>query len=335
MPHEFLHAKIRIGSAKNSNVNFKRKTQAFHADDIPYYAKERVAEVREWNASQILKVNNFPWVKKSSLDRKVVERASMTNHIKDRAHPMIYNYRAEVNGPILVAPIDKPTKFHISTMVEKDAAKNVELMRSDRLQRGQFARNAEVPTSWKLVDAKPWDNSCKQSDELRNKFFVQKTEKAMRNTRKINTSLEELDYVSPIKRSKEVSKKVRDLKRSGQFSPKRALARPMEEKIDQTQFTNKFALEPSRKYTHSVHSGVWEYNQKEGKEMWSDTGSFTFESRGDVEKVHNPDGYNYVGPTLAPAPLIAKKEKRINLIEKQEKKIRRLGPDGMEIPEAF
>ena len=33
--------------------------------------------------------------------------------------------------------------------------------------------------------------------------------------------------------------------------------------------------------------------------MWSDTGSFDYYGRGDVEKVINPDGYNYAAPAMA------------------------------------
>lgn len=33
--------------------------------------------------------------------------------------------------------------------------------------------------------------------------------------------------------------------------------------------------------------------------MWSDTGSYVYESRGDTIKVHNPDAYNYSNPTLS------------------------------------
>lgn len=33
--------------------------------------------------------------------------------------------------------------------------------------------------------------------------------------------------------------------------------------------------------------------------MWSDTGSFEYGARGDMEFVHNPDGYNFAAPGMA------------------------------------
>ena len=62
---------------------------------------------------------------------------------------------------------------------------------------------------------------------------------------------------------------------------------------------NRYAIEPSRKYTTTKHSGVWEYSKADGCMMWSDTGSFVYDSRGDTIKVHNPDALNLEGPTLA------------------------------------
>lgn len=32
--------------------------------------------------------------------------------------------------------------------------------------------------------------------------------------------------------------------------------------------------------------------------MWSDTGSYEYESKGDEIKCHNPDAWNMTGPTI-------------------------------------
>ena len=34
----------------------------------------------------------------------------------------------------------------------------------------------------------------------------------------------------------------------------------------------------------------------DGRSMWSDTGSYVYESKGDITKVVNLDGYNLAGP---------------------------------------
>ena len=67
---------------------------------------------------------------------------------------------------------------------------------------------------------------------------------------------------------------------------------------DPTESKNRYAIEPSRKYTSTKHSGVWELSKADGRMMWSDTGSFIYDSRGDVLKTINPDAFNLEGPTL-------------------------------------
>ena len=62
---------------------------------------------------------------------------------------------------------------------------------------------------------------------------------------------------------------------------------------------NRYSIEPSRKYSTTMHSGVWEYSQADACMMWSDTGSFVYESRGDVVNTFNPDALNLEGPTLS------------------------------------
>ena len=250
---------------------------------------------------------------------------------------MVYNFRAEELGPKLVAPIDKPSKFHFSAMLAKEAEAITSTMRKDRLQRGQFYRTKEMPTSTKLENAKQWNTSTSQNDSLRTKLFVEKGDRAKKNSMRVARELNDLDYMSPIKQSAAVTKKVREMKRNGTFDYSESLhatatnTRP-EQKTPPAK--NRFALEPSRKYVHHHHSGVYEFNKTEGKYMWSDTGSYVESDLGDVEKSYNPDGYNFTGPTLAPTGGFVV-QKRINLIEKKNKRRKRYDLDGDVVPEAF
>ena len=61
---------------------------------------------------------------------------------------------------------------------------------------------------------------------------------------------------------------------------------------------NRLAKEPSSKYRVYSHSGKWEYNEAEGREMWSDTGSFTKDSPGDLVRVIDKNAYNFASPTV-------------------------------------
>ena len=56
MPHEFLHAKIRVGSCKNASVNYKKSAHVFHHDDVPAWARDRVKDMKDYKASKILKI---------------------------------------------------------------------------------------------------------------------------------------------------------------------------------------------------------------------------------------------------------------------------------------
>lgn len=337
MTHEYLHAKIRVGSCKNASVNYKTAAHVFHHDDVPYYAREKAKEIKDFKASTILKVNNYPWNKKSQVDRPVYDKPTRQNFEKDRSGAMVYNYRAEVNYPSLIAPVDKPTKFHMSSMLAEDALKVTSTQRDSRIQRGLFYRTKELPNNPKLENALEWNASNKEDSSLRKSFFNAKTDKAKINSMRVAHELNQLDYIPPIKQSAAVTKQVRDLKRSGLFDHKTmSVTRPKTKVIpEEFEKRNRSALEPSRKYKHHYHSGVYEFNKTEGKYMWSDTGSYFEEDDGDVQQVHNPDGYNYVGPTLAPAVGFVPAKKRINLIEKGKKPKLRYGLDGELLPQAF
>jgi hypothetical protein len=336
MPHEFLHSRVRIGSCKNPDVNYKSKGKAFHKDDTPQYARDRVAEVKEWASSKILRVDHNPeWSRESKLPRLLCERVGMTNHANDRSRAMQYNFRAEVNMPKNIQPIDKPGKFHISTMLDKEAIAIAKTMREDRLQRGHFYRNQEMPVHPKLVDVAPWASSNVVDSNLKQQKYEAKGERAKKNTSKVNAELNdpELAYSTPYQQSKTISKLVREKKRNGTFTSSSSIFKKEDEKVDRSDFRNHFVLEPSRKFVTHHHSGVWEHNKMDGKMMWSDTGSYIRDSNGDVQRSHNPDGYNFTGPNLAPAPFTVAKEKRINLIEKIRPP--RIGLDGEVVSNAF
>ena len=96
--------------------------------------------------------------------------------------------------------------------------------------------------------------------------------------------------LSPSSKSTTSASKARPSTRSGTVST----AVP-----EQVLYKNRYAVEPSRKYTSMAHTGVWELSKPDGRMMWSDTGSFIFDSRGDKVLIHNPDAFNFEGPTLA------------------------------------
>lgn len=100
-------------------------------------------------------------------------------------------------------------------------------------------------------------------------------------------------YISPMESYNKILEEVRKNKSNGTFTTKTTIFQKVAEPVDRRTLKNRLAIEPSRKYKVTEHSGRWEYNAAEGRHMWSDTGSFIYESRGDVVYTKNPDAYNY------------------------------------------
>lgn len=197
-------------------------------------------------------------------------------------------------------PIDKSSKFHISIQSPED----VELIKTmhfetNQLKTGQFNGAAEWIIHPALAGASQWNNSTELLSVDKNKAYKDLMASSMAHTRLQNLKVaKKQDYVPPMERSAKVAEEVRKLKSSNSFSKDRPVFQSAEMPINRKTLVNHFAIEPSRKYKTTKHSGVWEFNAAEGRCMWSDTGSFEYDSRGDVEETHNPDGYNFSNPAM-------------------------------------
>ena len=58
-----------------------------------------------------------------------------------------------------IEPIDRPTKFHVSTTRHEDALKITSTMKSDPIQRRNFRRTEEMPVNEKLVGKPAWNST--------------------------------------------------------------------------------------------------------------------------------------------------------------------------------
>lgn len=52
-----------------------------------------------------------------------------------------------------------------------------------------------------------------------------------------------------------------------------------------------------RQTKHYQHTGAWEMNKTENRMMWSDTGSYDFDSKGDNVKVHTSGAWTFAAPS--------------------------------------
>jgi hypothetical protein len=296
---KFLKARIQIGSCKGP-ISYQAGQTVFHHDDIPEARRERKREVREWARSKILSGERPEWRKSTTTGfYPVCERRQAELYTRDRSKPYQYNYRAEtLDYAHIVEPIDQPQKFHVSRTTTAKAAEIAAIQKKDRLQSGYFKRNQEMPTHPKLENLAPWNNTVTLSPKEREQTLQRMTLKSRAATAKVTRRLGSSEmYKTPYEQSKEISNDVRELKRTGKFNKEEDHthhhAKVAEQKVS---VKNRNAVESSRKYKTNHHSGVWEFNKAEGRYMWSDTGSFVYESKGDIQKIHNPDALNLEGP---------------------------------------
>jgi len=295
----YLQAKIRIGSCKGP-ISYAHNQNVFHHDDVPVERRERKQEVRAWARSQILSIDRRPWTKTTKPDVPVCERRAMENFVFDRSLPYQINFRAEtLETGRMTAPVDKPTKFHISRQLESEAMRVTMLQNESMLQRGQYKRTQEMPVHPNLIDALAWNNSnAKVPPAELQKSLDRMTAKSKKHTSKISETLGQTSlYVKPIDNTRNLIETIRHQKRTGEFSPEKMVNVKAEEPVNRKLLKNRQAIEPSRKYGEYYHTGVWELSKADGRYMWSDTGSFVYESKGDAKRIHNPDAYNLEGPT--------------------------------------
>ena len=238
----------------------------------------------------------------------------MENFVQDRSHPYQYNYRAE--------QLIKLPPPNGSSEINAGADTRLSPALEESLTRGYFKRTAELPSSFQLLDAPQWNNrtgSGQSEDEDRQIRDYKLRVLAKQNSqRKLSELTRSGNYLSPVKRVKQLQEEIRHQKRQGTFSlDRRILQNPVETEEEAFPTKNRFAVETPTLLTTTRHSGVWELSKTEGRWMWSDTGSFVYDSPGDIVHVRNLDKKNYGALTLSATSLNA--PRRINLLERERK----------------
>jgi hypothetical protein len=297
----YLKKKIQIGGSSSGLINYMPGQTVFHHDDISDQKRNRKSDVRVWAKQDKLVEKNSAWDKSTHPHNPLVERRTMENHVKDRGGAYLYNYRAETLPPSNPAPIDQSTKFHISIQQPEDVEK-IQTMHFEinNMKTGKHNGMGEWIIHPNLADAKGWNNTVELQPGQKKKAYDDLMAASGKHTAlKNKKTTVKPDYVSPMDRSAQLGEEVRKLKSSNTFSAHRPVFQSAEKPVNRKTLVNKYAIEPSRKYKTTKHSGVWEFNAAEGRHMWSDTGSFDYGSRGDIEEMRNPDGYNFSNPTMA------------------------------------
>ena len=211
-----------------------------------------------------------------------------------------YNYRAEALPPANPAPIDTGTKFHVSTQRPEEVEQiHTTHMNINNMKSGRYNGMSEWIVSQKLLNTKEWNHSTELLPSQKATSYENLMNASAKHTKMQNKKTSgKSNYISPIERGAKVGEEVRKLKATGSFSKDRPVFQAAEKPVNRKMLVNRYAIEPSRKFKTTKHSGVWEFNAAEGRHMWSDTGSFDYDSRGDIEELRNPDGYIFSNPTM-------------------------------------
>lgn len=265
--HEYLRAKIQIGNVKGP-VSYNLEQTVFHHDDIPEAKRLRRNEVKAWAKSKLLSVDPPSWNKSSKPVLPVIVRRQAENYAKDRSSAYQYNYRAETLDSLrMVEPIDKPTKFHLSTQLESRALELKEIKTTNRIQNGYFARTGEMPVHPNLMDAEPWKVSTEISLKEKEEKLTKMTEKAKLWTSKVNTNGDTFKkpYAGPLQAAVDLQNTIRKQKEDGTFSVKKQVNRPGSAPVDRTKLVNRLKVEKPTVYETTTHSGVYETNRSDGR----------------------------------------------------------------------
>lgn len=301
--HPYLKAKIQIGSSAGP-VSFQLAQTVFHHDDVPVRSRIRTEAVKDWKRSKILDTNRSVWNKSSHPNNPVCERRQMENFTSDRSRAFQYNYRAETLDSLKqVEPLDVSTKFHISTQLSATAKQIMTMRATDAVQRGQHHRTLEMPIHPSLEDVKPWNNTTILTIKQQHQGLDAMTQHATQWSHQVNSTLaHKKEYIGPMQAAKLAQEKIRQLKAEGRFSALND--RAGSEPVDRKALKNRFMVGKLDTLQITTHSGVWGPNI-DGMEMWSDTGSYEFASRGDLVKKVNLDQQNYADPVKPSRRLLA------------------------------
>ena len=169
--------------------------------------------------------------------------------------------------PAFLEPIDESSKFHISIKKPEDNDRIRTLRETNAIMGGRLPRTAEWVTHPKLDGATPWNISTEFTEKFKQETYDDLMNSSMKHTKLMNKKVPEKisNYESPMERSQKISEQVRKLKAENNFSYNRPVFQSKEKPVDKRSLVNRFAIEPSRKYKITEHSGVWEFNKSEGR----------------------------------------------------------------------
>lgn len=261
----YLKAKIQIGNTKGP-LNYDGKQVVFHHDDVPETRRQRKHEVLEWKRKKIVGPEHHQWDISSNPNNPPCVRRAMENHVHDRSHKYEFNFRAETVDPLRnVPPVEKSTKFHVSSQLASTAKEIMTIRANNPLEAGRFHRTLELPVNPNLADMPAWNNTTVLTLQDQSKGLHQMTDRARAWTAEVSSTLSQRKkYHGPMASTRLLQEEIRQKKRDGEFSVKDPListVKPIKPESPRNHYLNEKPL----KSRTTVHTGVWETSKVDGR----------------------------------------------------------------------
>jgi hypothetical protein len=138
---------------------------------------------------------------------------------------------------------------------------------SDRIAAGHFPRTTEwVAPSRSGPGEADWKCSTLLAPAEKQEAYLKLMKSSIRHSTLNNSKVvQNPAYKTPLERSVELQEEVRRQKTAGEFNVRKPVFQAEERPVDRRTLTNRYAIEPSRKFKTTSHSGVWEFNKIEGR----------------------------------------------------------------------
>lgn len=215
------------------------------------------------------------------------------------------NYRSEYiprfNGPVA----SKPERRRFGQVDERDDSRvilggeyppgwtddkgnhRIDCVKATSRKMGEQPTTAKGEDQW---DKPKWNISvsteCLEDQLERERIYEQLQKKQVKSLAKKNAKIT-TTRMGLIHRHNAVAAAIREAKTEAREAPKPPPPLPP------TIAAIRRSERQTRKYNHT---GTWEMNKTEGRMMWSDTGSYDFESKGDEVKVMTDGAWTFAAP---------------------------------------
>lgn len=216
-----------------------------------------------------------------------------------------FNYRSEYiprfNGPVTT----KPDRRRFGQVDQRDDSRVIQDGKYQpgwKNDKGEMCTHTVKPTARKQGEAPitalghaEWDKpqwniststECLEDRIERERIFEQKNKRALAAGAKKNAKIT-TTRMGLIHRHNAVAAAIREAKTEAREAPKK------EEPLPPTIAAIRRSERQTRRYEHT---GKWEMNATEGRMMWSDTGSYDFDSKGDNVKVKTHGAWTFAAP---------------------------------------